>query len=160
MKLRCVGQAGSLRRVGNPPFTFALAIFAVLNACSSAPAPRSKAVEAPVAGTSTFTGTNPLGKDIELSGYRITENASGKLTVHMAAINHGGADLGAVTLKVLLTTTAAKPGDPPIAEFEAKIPSFGPEEVKDVSAEASTKLRGFEFPDWQFLRASFDIASQ
>lgn len=133
----------------------------LLTSCSSpAPATKSKAVEAPTAGTSTFTGTNPLGKDVELSGYRITESPSGKLTVHLVAINHGEADMGAVALKVRLTTTAAKAGDSPIAEFEVKIPSFGPEEVKDVSAEATTKLHRYEFPDWQFLRANFDITSQ
>jgi hypothetical protein len=133
---------------------------ALLVSCSSpAPAPKNKAVEAPTVGTSTFTGTNPMGKDIELSGFRISEGSDGKLKVRMVAINHGDADMGDVILKVGLSTTAAKPGDPPIAEFTVKVPSFGPQDVKDVSAEAVTKLHRFEFPDWQFLRAVFDVTA-
>ena len=53
----------------------------------------------------------------------------------------------------------SSPDDPPITEFEAKIPSLGPQETHDVSATANTKLRLYELPDWQFLRADFDITS-
>ena len=54
---------------------------------------------------------------------------------------------------------AAKPEDPPITQFEAKIPALGPQEIKDVSATASTKLRIYEMPDWQFIRAEAEITS-
>ena len=76
-----------------------------------------------------------------------------------AAINHSAADLGDLTVKVRITTTQAAPADPPVAEFEAKIPSFGPHETKDVIGKAETKLRIYELPDWQFLRADFEITS-
>lgn len=131
---------------------------AMLNSCS-APSSPPQAKTALVAAPSGYTGKNPLGRDIELAGFRIAEGDAGKLKVRFVAINHGGADMGDVTLSVRLTTTVAKPTDPPVAQFVAKIPSFGPEEVKDVSAEAVTKLRRYEFPDWQFLRAEFDMLS-
>ena len=41
----------------------------------------------------------------------------------------------------------------------AKVPSLGPLEIKDISAKVTTKLRIYELPDWQFMRADFDITS-
>ena len=75
------------------------------------------------------------------------------------AINHSEADLGDLGLTIRLQTTAAKPGDPPVAEFQAKVPSLGPLEIRDISAKVSTKMRIYELPDWQFMRAEFDITS-
>ena len=46
------------------------------------------------------------------------------------AINHSEADLGDLELTIRLKTTAAKPDDPPVAEFQAKIPSLGPLEIQ------------------------------
>jgi hypothetical protein len=46
-----------------------------------------------------------------------------------------------------------------VTEFEAKVPALSPHEVKDVTAQANTTLRIYELPDWQFLRAEFDITS-
>jgi hypothetical protein len=67
--------------------------------------------------------------------------------------------MGDLVLKIRLTTTAAKPDEPPVTEFEAKIPNLGPQEMKEVTAAAPTKLRIYELPDWQFLRAQFEIVS-
>jgi len=69
------------------------------------------------------------------------------------------ANIGDLTLKIRLVTTAAKPDDPPITEFEAKVPALGPQEIKDVAATATTKLRIYELPDWQFIRAEVEITS-
>ena len=81
------------------------------------------------------------------------------MKVKFTAVNHSDAELPDMTVKVRLFTNLSKPGDPPITEFEAKIPSLGPEEVKDLDASAMTKLRLYELPDWQFLRADFDITA-
>ena len=89
----------------------------------------------------------------------MAESQAGKLKIKFAAVNHSDADLGDLTVKVRLITSASKPGDPPVTEFDAKIPSLGPQEVKDLTAEASTKMRIYELPDWQFIRADFDITS-
>ena len=74
-------------------------------------------------------------------------------------VNHSDADIGDLGLKIKLTTSAAKPDDPPVAEFETKIPSLGPQENKDVTVNVPTKLRIYELPDWQFLRGQFEITS-
>ena len=132
-----------------------------LAACSSpAPAPKqAKAADAFGPGPATATGKNPLDKYLELAGFRLSESGAGKLKVKFAAINHSTADLGEVLVKVRLVTNAYKQGDPPITEFEAKVPALGPEETQTVTASAETKMRLYELPDWQFLRADFDIVS-
>jgi hypothetical protein len=125
-----------------------------LAGCSS-PAPSSNEINQPSPygpGPASATGKNPLAKYIEISGFRLSESGAGKLKVKFAAINHSDADLGDMTMKVRLLTTTSKPGDEPITEFEAKIPSLGPEETKDVNATAATisisplRLRSRLFP--------------
>lgn len=110
-------------------------------------------------GPATATSKHPLAKYIEFAGFRLTEAGAGKLKVQFAAINHSEADLGELTVRMKLVTVNAKAEDPPVAEFETKIPSLGPLEVKNLEATAPTKLRVYELPDWQFLRAQFEITS-
>jgi hypothetical protein len=133
----------------------------LLAGCSS-PAPEAKQTksgEAPRTATSVIASKHPLAKYLELGGFRLSEMGSGKIVVKFAVINHSDADIGDLVLNVKLTTTAAKPEDPPITQFEAKVPALGPREIKDVSASASTKLRIYEMPDWQFIRAEAEITS-
>ena len=125
-----------------------------LAACSSPePAPK-EAVKTARAGK-----RHPLAKYLELAGFRMVESGGNKLKIRFLVINHSDADIGDLTLKVKLTTTAAKPEDPPIAEFEAKVHGLGPLEMQDVSQLVPTKLRVYELPDWQFLKADFDVIS-
>lgn len=131
-----------------------------LAACSSPP-PQPKQAKAaePFGPGPAAAGKNPLDKYLELSGFRLAESGAGKLKVIFAATNHSTADLGDLTVKVRLVPSTFKQGDEPITEFETKIPGLGPQETKDVTATATTKLRLYELPDWQFLRADFDITS-
>jgi uncharacterized lipoprotein YajG len=136
--------------------------FTVLLAGCSAPAPESqqtKQAGAPKAMTSVISLEHPLAKYLEIAGFRINEKGAGKLEIKFAVINHSQADIGDLTMRVKLMTTASKPEDPPIAEFEAKVPSLGPYEVKDATGSATTKLRVYEMPDWQFIKAEAEIIS-
>jgi len=131
----------------------------MLVACSSpAPQPAAKALPE-ITGPATTTSKHPLAKYIELAGFRLAEAKPGQLQVKFVAINHSEADLGDLELTIRLRTTAAKPDDPPVAEFKAKIPSLGPLEISDITATVNTKMRIYELPDWQFLHAEFDITS-
>jgi len=143
------------------PLTATVIILATVLAGCSSPAPQGngKPASAPQATTTKMTGNNPLGKYLELGGYRLGEGGSGKLSVKFAVVNHSEADIGDLAMHVKLTTTADKPGDPPFVEFDAKVPGLGPKEVKDVSATAETKLKVYEIPDWQFIRAEVEIMS-
>lgn len=140
-------------------YGFSLALAIGLTGCSSTPTPQSKQVGAPQAVTSTIDKAHPLAKYLEVAGFRITEKGAGKLDVKFAVINHSLADIGDLKMKVTLVTTASKPEDPPVAEFEATVPALGPFEVKDGTGTATTKLRVYEMPDWQFIKAQVEILS-
>jgi hypothetical protein len=133
-----------------------------LAACSSPPATDTKDTKktGPVEPTSAVpTKKHPLAKYVELVGFRLSEAGGGKLKVKFAVVNHSEADIGDLGVRVRLTTNSSKPDDPPIATFDVKVPSLGPEEIQDVSATAPSKLRVYELPDWQFLKAEFEITS-
>jgi hypothetical protein len=131
---------------------------AILAGCSSsapAPAPAKDSILEPI-GAATTTSRHPYAKYLEITGFRLRER-QGKLEVKLAVINHSEADLGDVTLQVRLKTTASAPEDPPVTEFEARVLGLGPQEIQDVTGTGETTLRVYELPDWQFLRAEFDI---
>ena len=138
-----------------------LAVLILGLAGCSAPAPQAASKQAPVEipGPATTSSKHPLAKYIELAGFRLAESKPGELEVKFVAINHSEADLGDLELNIRLKTTAAKPEEPPVAEFKAKVPSLGPLEIRDIGAKLSTKMRIYELPDWQFMRAEFDITS-
>ena len=107
-----------------------------------------------------FTATNtdnPVAKYIELVGFRIRERTPGHLLVHFGVVNHSEGDIGDLKMTVNLTTTAAKPGDAPLITFPAQVSGVGPNDLKDVTVEVPTKMRVYELPDWQFLKADFVI---
>jgi hypothetical protein len=132
---------------------------AILTACSSSSSSNKQTKGAPsVPAHFTASNTsNPIAKYIELVGLRVTERSPGHLVVQFGVVNHSEADIGDVKMKVNLGTTAAKPGDPPLISFPATVSKLGPNELKDVSVEVPTKMRVYELPDWQFLKADFEI---
>ena len=130
-----------------------------LAGCTSPPPAPKLVIDPNGPGPAVSTSKHPLAKYIEFSGFRLTEGGKGNLKVQFAAINHSEADLGELVVKIKLVVMNAKPDDPPVAEFETKIPSLGPLEVRNMTASAPTKLRVYELPDWQFLRAQFEIIS-
>lgn len=121
--------------------------------CSSPGKPAKPTVQA----SAHSEDKNPYAKYIELSGIRVLEKSPGHLEVRFAVVNHSEADLGEVKLNVNLRTTAANPGDPPLVSFEATIPSLGASELKMMTIDVPTKLRVYELPDWQFVKADFQI---
>ena len=102
---------------------------------------------------------SPIAKYIELVGFRIRERSAGHLIVQFGVVNHSEADVGDVKMTVNLGTTAAKPGDPPLISFPAQVSRLGPTDLKDVSVEVPTKMRVYELPDWQFLKADLEITA-
>ena len=128
----------------------------VLTGCSSSP--QTKSGSTAPQGQRGSASSNPVAKYIEVSAFRISETKPGKLSIRFAVINHSDADIGNVEMTVNLRATTAKPTDPPVATFSARVEGLGPQELKEVSAEIPTALRAYELPDWQFLTADFQIA--
>jgi hypothetical protein len=136
------------------------AILLTLAGCSKpAPEATTKQGTIEITGPATTISKHPLAKYIELAGFRLTESKPGQLEVKFVAVNHSEAELGDLKLNIQLRTTAAKPDDPPVAQFQAMVPALRPLEISDVSAKVNTKLRIYELPDWQFLHAEFEITS-
>lgn len=136
------------------------AILLTLAGCSKpAPEATTKQGAIEITGPATTISKHPLAKYIELAGFRLTESKPGQLEVKFVAVNHSEAELGDLKLNIQLRTTTAKPDDPPVAQFQAMVPALRPLEISDVSAKVTTKLRIYELPDWQFLRAEFEITS-
>src|SRR5580700_5239453 len=140
MKMWTIVLAGALGMVG----------------CSS-PEKQAKPATSGAAQTSQSSSSNPFAKYLELVGFRIIEKTPGHLEVRFGVVNHSAADLGELKMDVKLGTTTAKPDDPPLVTFSANIPSLGPSEMKQVTVDVPAKLRVYELPDWQFLRAKFDL---
>jgi len=127
----------------------------ISSGCSSSS--QSKSVIAAPTGQRVAASSNPVGKYIEVSGFRITEKRPGTLSVQFAVTNHSDADIGNIVMQVNLRSTTAKLDDPPLATFSARVEGLGPQELKETTAEIPTKLRPYELPDWQFLTADFQI---
>ena len=101
--------------------------------------------------------SNPAARHLELAGFRVTERTPGKLEIQFGVVNHSDADLGDISLDVALKTTTSKDTDPPLVAFTTKVAAVGPQELKTVSVEVPSKLRPYELPDWQFLKADFKL---
>src|SRR5271165_1381727 len=126
-----------------------------LNACSSPPSDNAK--KTPETPTRVAASSNPAARHLELAGFRVTERTPGKLEIQFGVVNHSDADLGDISLDVALKTTTSKDTDPPLVAFTTKVAAVGPQELKTVSVEVPSKLRPYELPDWQFLKADFKL---
>ncbi len=100
-----------------------------------------------------------LGKYIEVGGLRLTEDPDKKPQVRFLVVNHSGAEIASLSGNVALRPTTSQPGDAPIGTFSFTIPSLAPYEAKDMQETVETKLRAYEIPDWQFLRAEVKLTS-
>ncbi len=129
-----------------------LTLIVVKQARQSAPAPPpSRAAQIESAEAVPTTQSNPEFRDLELVGFRLTEDDKQKAFAQFVVVNHSGADLGEIDAKAVLKAITAR-GQDPVGTFEFKV-SLNAYESKEVKAALDTKLRVYELPDWQFLRA-------
>jgi hypothetical protein len=119
------------------------------------PAPLETVAAAPAAGARV----HPLAKYIEITGFRIIEDARKNVQVKYIVVNHSNAELSDLAMDLALRPSTAKPEDQPIASFSVKVPALLPYESREITSTARTQLRAYELPDWQFLRAEFRITS-
>jgi hypothetical protein len=145
------------------PIVPVLLLSMILTGCSSQdssnPAAK-KAGSTPTAGVMMAENTkHPLAKYLEVAGFRLSEAKQGRLTVRFSVINHSDADIADLGLSVGLKPVTAAPGEPPFCTFSVKVPTLSPQEVVNSTGECTTTLRVYELPDWQFIRANFQITS-
>lgn len=134
-----------------------LTVFALIRSSRAAPeakpaaasAQSIAALERPPIGSGVQL--NPAFKDLELTGFRLTEDAKQRPQLQFVVVNHSGADLGEIKARVNLRAANLKAEDPPVGTVAFAV-SLGPYEAKDLKAPIDTKLRVYELPDWQLLR--------
>lgn len=126
---------------------------------AKAPTPGKSEIDLLAKPVATNGKIHPLAKHIELGGFRLAEPTKGTLRVKFNVINHSQADLGDLEMTVSLVAAAAGADDPPLTVVKVKVPNMGPEDSKAVEVSTPTKMRVYEMPDWQFIRARFEITS-
>lgn len=115
--------------------------------------------EAPTTASAAPEKPSILGKYIEVTGLRLTEDSNQKASVRFLVVNHSGAQIADLAGTVALKPSTAESDDPPMGTFTFQVPSLGPYESRDLDAPVQTKLRAYELPDWQYLRAEVKITS-
>jgi hypothetical protein len=99
---------------------------------------------------------HPLQRYLEIAGVRMVENDSKKPVVRFTVVNHSDAELSGLELTVVLTPTT---GGEPVAVIDAKVGTVPAQGVKDMESPLNTKLKVYELPDWQFVKATFEITA-
>jgi hypothetical protein len=125
---------------------------------AAAPAPRL-ALESPGPAPAAPAKPHPLARHIEIAGLRLHEDAGRKASVQFLVVNHSGADLGELSADVQLIAVSPKGESEAVGRFSFRVPALGPYEARELKAPLTTQLRVYELPDWQFLRAEFQITS-
>ena len=126
----------------------------VLNKHGSASASNEKAADEPAAAKGP-RGSRDLSKHLEVAGIRILEE-NHRPTIRLMLINHSSADIAPAAGSITLITDGK--GDP-VAVIPFSLASLGAYEAKDISAPLKTKLRAYELPDWQFIKAQVKLSA-
>lgn len=112
------------------------------------------------AGPASATNTaNVLDRYIEVTGLRLLEENPKNLQVAFVIVNHSQAPLTDLAGTVTIRPTNAPPDGEAVGTFAFQLPELGPLGVRDLKAPLQSKLRVYELPDWQFIRADVTITS-
>lgn len=115
------------------------------------------ALESPAPAAAGPPKPHPYAKYIEVTGLRLTEDTQ-KAEVRFVVVNHSSAEIAELSATVRLKAVSRSDQEP-VGTFSFKLPSLGPYEIKELKSQVQTKLRVYELPDWQFLRAELEITS-
>jgi hypothetical protein len=135
------------------------AAFLLLRPAKSADAPPRPAavLETPSTPSSAAAPASAVASNLELTGFRLTEDSKQKAVLQFVVVNHSAGDLGEIGAKVNLSALTTQQRSQPVGTFAFRT-TLGPYESKELKVPVDTKLRVYELPDWQFLRA--EIAGQ
>lgn len=94
-----------------------------------------------------------LTRHLEATGVRIVEENK-RPQIRIMLVNHSTAEMAGLKGSVRLTVEGKAE---PIAEIPFTLAALGAFEAKEITAPLKTKLRAYELPDWQFLRAGVTL---
>jgi len=132
------------------------------NAGTQISRPASPAPEPPVAQSAppapAAPSRNVLLEFVEVTGLRLTEDKEKKLQVQFVVVNHSPAALTDLAGTVSLRPKTAKPGGgEPVATFAFRLPELAPYGSLEMKSPLRTKMRAYELPDWEYMRADLEI---
>jgi len=118
----------------------------------------SVAVESPAAKPGA--PTNPIQRNIEVSGVRFVPDArhKGKTLVKFVVINHSGMDIGGLAGNVTMWGATRKSDEDAQGSF-AFTTDLHPFESKELEAALNTKFKIYELPDWQNITPDVQITA-
>ena len=121
--------------------------------------PSAAASPAGMAGAPGATVASLLLENLEVTGLRLVEDKQKKLEIRFLLVNHSPAPLTDIAATVTLRPSTAKPGKESVGTFAFRLPGLEPYESRDMLAPVVAKMRLYELPDWQFLRADVVLTS-
>jgi|YNPBryunderm2012_1023409.scaffolds.fasta_scaffold00235_8 hypothetical protein len=111
------------------------------------------------AAPETGVKAHPLARHIEITGLRLSEDARQRAGIQFLVVNHSGAELEGLGADVQLIAVTPKGEREAVGTFSFRLSRLGPYESRELKVPLQTRLRVYELPDWQFLRAEFQITS-
>ena len=143
---------------GLAAFLMVITGIAILNyvlPAKTAAAGQPRPAHQPVAAQAPETPSLPK-RLVELTGFRLHPDRSGKTSVQYVVINHGDTEMRGLTAHIVLRSATAKPFQAPVANFTVRLPSMAALESKDLTTLVETPVdRGV--PDWTELRAEVRV---
>jgi len=118
---------------------------------STAATSKEEAASPSSAAAADTAATNRYAKYLEVTGLRIVEK-NNKAELRCTVVNHAGGELADLKLRVTVVA-----GDNALGSALIEVDRLSPYESKDFSAPLPTKARAYELPDWQFLKATFEV---
>ena len=94
-----------------------------------------------------------LSRYLEATGVRVVEEAK-KPVLRVTLVNHSAAEMVGIEGTIVVSSTS---GNEPVATLDFKVASLAPYEAKEITGPLKTKLRAYEMPDWQFLKAALEL---
>jgi len=118
----------------------------------------STAVESPAAKPGT--ATNPIQRNIEVSGIRFDEDpkSKAKTIVKFVLTNHSGMDLAGLAGNVTIWASTHKSDEEAQGTFSFAT-NLRPFESKETEAPLNSKFKIYEMPDWQNVTTDVQITA-
>jgi hypothetical protein len=113
-------------------------------------------VESPAAKPGTKT--NPLQKQIEITGVRFSQDAKKKTLVTFLVINHSEAEISGLAGNVTIWGRTQKSEEDAQGTFAFRT-DLAPFQSKEISAPFNSKLKIYELPDWQNVTTDVQITA-
>lgn len=102
---------------------------------------------------------HPFARYVEVTGLRVVSDPDGKSEVEYLVVNHSGARLLDLGLRLDVRSAAGADGSEPLFRVSARIPTLGPHEAKELHTPLDRRITSQELPDWQNLRTSASVMS-